>query len=38
MDRMITRAARLPISACTRAAFPAYVTGPSMATRGFPGH
>ena len=37
MDRIITRAARLPLSACAYVAFPARRTGSSMATRGFPG-
>ena len=37
MDRTMTLAARLPISACTTAGFPAFVTGHSLATRGFPG-
>ena len=38
MDRMITGAAGLPISAGTTADFPAFVAGISMATRGLPGH
>ena len=37
MDRMITRAARLPISACTTAELSAFVTGHSVATRGSSG-